>query len=132
MLKKFLDLIGRDAGAADQKAQEGLSKLKVKREIVVGNHRVQIEKKLAEGGYADIYKVADCNLKSKDRSYALKRMFIEGTTRPRIAASLADFQERPMKAKGMIQAVLKAYEAEVTVLRQLNGSAHLPKMDNSS
>ena len=88
---------------------------------------------MAEGGYADIYKVADCNLKSKDRSYALKRMFIEGAaTPPRIAASLAAFQERPMKAKGMSQAVLKAYEAEVTVLRHLNGSAHLPKMDNSS
>ena len=133
MLKKFLDIISKDMGDTDKKVQEGLSKLKVKKEIVIGTHRVQIEKKIAEGGYADIYKVIDCNLKNKEHSYALKRMFIEGANNsPLISQSLESFKERPLGAKAASQVVLKAYEVEITILKHLNGSSYLPKMDNSS
>jgi len=60
-------------------------------------------------------------------------MFIEGANNsPSISQSLESFQERPPKAQGASQVVLKAYEAELTILKHLNGSSYLPKMDNSS
>ena len=69
----------------DQRAQSGLSKLKKRKELQIGDHRVKIESKIAEGGYADIFKVSDAErngpfslINTQSQEYALKRMFIAG------------------------------------------------------
>jgi hypothetical protein len=59
MLKKFFILLNRDLLEVDQRAQSGLSKLKKRKELQIGDHRVKVERKIAEGGYADIFKVSD-------------------------------------------------------------------------
>ena len=64
---------------ADKKAESGLSNLKKKKELLIGSHKIKIDRKVAEGGYADIYRVIDVTNGSMFAStaYALKRMFIE-------------------------------------------------------
>ena len=131
MLKKFLDILSKDLGDADKKAQVGLSKLKHTKEIVIGRHRVKIDQKIAEGGYADIYRVTDCNKQSKSRVYALKRMFIQSNKAPVVAESLNAFQERSL-AGGDSEVVLKAYECEVSILKHLSGGSYLETEANSS
>ena len=59
MLKKFFILLNRDLLEVDQRAHSGLSKLKKRKELQIGDHRVKVESKIAEGGYADIFKVSD-------------------------------------------------------------------------
>ena len=46
---------------------------------MVGSHKVIIEKKIAEGGYADIFKVRSTELIQQESkpAYALKRMFLQ-------------------------------------------------------
>ena len=59
MLKAFFELLNKDQNEADQKAQVGLSKLGNKKTLSIGTHRVKIDRKIAEGGYADIYRVIE-------------------------------------------------------------------------
>ena len=87
MLSKFFKILTIDLKEADKKAEIGLSNLKKKKELLIGTHSVKIDRKIAEGGYADIYRVLDCNAGSLKNSsffsriaeepYALKRMFID-------------------------------------------------------
>jgi hypothetical protein len=69
MLKQFFVLMDRDKQFSGDK--NCFSKLKNNKEVKVGNHTVLIEKKIAEGGYADIFRAHDSN-----NVYALKRMFV--------------------------------------------------------
>ena len=46
---------------ADQLAENGLSQLKKKKELQIGSYKVKIDRKIAEGGYADIYRVIDAS-----------------------------------------------------------------------
>ena len=85
MLQKFFVLLNRDLVEVDQRAQSGLSKLKKRKELQIGEHRVKVEKKIAEGGYADIFKVSDAQrngafslINTQSQEYALKRMFVPG------------------------------------------------------
>jgi hypothetical protein len=62
MLTKFFDLLKQDKNLidAENKSAQGLTKLKEKKEIKIGNHMIKIDRKIAEGGYADVYRVNDC------------------------------------------------------------------------
>lgn len=85
MLQKFFVLLNRDLVEVDQRAQSGLSKLKKRKELQIGDHRVKVDSKIAEGGYADIFKVSDAQkngpfslINTQSQEFALKRMFIAG------------------------------------------------------
>jgi len=120
MLKKFLDLLKVSQNDADQRAQMGLSKLKGRKETAIGSHRVQIDRKIAEGGYADIYKAVDCKPTNSStqgpKIYALKRMFIESESAPYIANDLNVLDEGPVARNDTSRFVRRAYEREVSVL----------------
>ena len=40
----------------------GLSKLSNKKTLTIGTHKVKIDRKIAEGGYADIYRVVEVGM----------------------------------------------------------------------
>ena len=50
MLQRFFELVNRDKN-------EGDTKLKTRKVVQVGEHSVKIERKIAQGGYGDIYQV---------------------------------------------------------------------------
>ena len=83
MLQKFFNILNRDMQEADQLAENGLMELKKKSELTIGNHKVKIDRKIAEGGYADIYRVLDASgpqsffSNAPKQVFALKRQFIE-------------------------------------------------------
>jgi hypothetical protein len=79
MLSRFFKILSMDLLDADKKAESGLSNLKKRKELLIGSHKIKIDRKIAEGGYADIYRVTDVTNGSMfhDVPYALKRMFIE-------------------------------------------------------
>ena len=62
MLSKFFELIKQDKNLveSENRSAQGLKKLKEKKEIKIGNHIIKIDRKIAEGGYADVYRVYDC------------------------------------------------------------------------
>ena len=108
---------------ADQKAEAGLSKLKKKRELQIGAHRVKIDRKIAEGGYADIYRVTDCNAgnlknsaffsKMAEVPYALKRMFIEAESLDCVDSCIH-----------------KAYNSELQLLKTIQGENIIKLIDH--
>ena len=75
MLSRFFKILNVDLVEADQKAEHGLSNLKKWKELLIGSHKIKIDRKIADGGYADIYRVTDVSNGSVP--YALKRMFVE-------------------------------------------------------
>lgn len=85
LLKKFFELLNKDQSESDEKAQAGLSKLSNKKTLTIGTHKVKIDRKIAEGGYADIYRVVEVGMTinnnqfygyQQNQVFALKRMFI--------------------------------------------------------
>ena len=66
--------------------------------LKIGSHSVRIDRKLAEGGFADIFRVNDCSTFSQNMPYALKRMYI-----PAENGSL----------------VRQAYEQEINILQSI-------------
>ena len=76
MLRKFFHLLNKDLEESNNIANAGLSNLKNKKIIQVGNYKVKIDRKIAEGGFADIFRVNDVSTFSELEPYALKRMFI--------------------------------------------------------
>ena len=112
MLKKFLDVLGTDKERNKLDKEKKMAKvkqLKKKKSILIGKHMIKIEKKIAEGGYADIYRVIadeDDNVHIKQSLnpisalgarkhtisvydvpldvYALKRMFFQANSAPKL------------------------------------------------
>ena len=135
MLSKFFLLLNRDLLEADQKAQRGLSKLKQRKQIQIGDHNVVIESKIAEGGYADVFRVAEAKktgdfslLNTESKEYALKRMFIPADN-SKAGQRLAESENGGLMAHGdagvaahihasdeAVDKVRKAYECEVHIM----------------
>lgn len=76
MLKKFFVLLNKDMEEGNKIANTGISKLKNKKVIKIGNYNVKIDRKIAEGGFADIFRVVDCSSFSDNVPYAVKRMYV--------------------------------------------------------
>lgn len=76
MLRKFFHLLNKDLEEGNRIANQGISNLKKQVQITVGNYRVKVDRKIAEGGFADIFRVNNASTFSEGEPYALKRMFI--------------------------------------------------------
>jgi hypothetical protein len=74
--KNFFNLLNRELEEGNRIANNGISNLKNKKMIKVGNHKVMIDRKIAEGGFADIFRVNDNSAFADHMPYALKRMYI--------------------------------------------------------
>lgn len=112
MLKRFFDILRKDKNEVDREEKmEKLSKLKARKSMLIGSHMIKIEKKIAQGGYADIYRVImdeDDNVHMKQSAslmnivgsarssrtisrydvplevFALKRMYFQAQVPPRV------------------------------------------------
>ena len=60
MMHKLMSLLNRDLEEVERRTTTGLSNLKNKKKMTVGARTVRIERKVAEGGYADIFMASDC------------------------------------------------------------------------
>lgn len=123
MLQKFFNILNRDMQDADQMAENGLLELKKKRELTIGVHKVKIDRKIAEGGYADIYRVIDASgsqsfFSNAPKSvFALKRQFIETNSQQ------IDFTNTVSK-----NSVEQAYICEINSLKNVKESQNVIKL----
>ena len=113
MLRRFLEIISINDSkfSIDQeKKQIKLKQLKAKKSIQIGQNLIKIDRKIAEGGYADVYRVVHDNQNQNDSTtntnplfsmnkfgrhtisiydepldvYALKRMYFQSNSPPKI------------------------------------------------
>lgn len=115
MIKKFFDLLNRDLEPGNKIAQSGISNLKNKKTVVIGNHKVKIDRKIAEGGFADIFRVIDCSAFNDNMPYALKRMYVG-----RAQSSQLE--------KGQRHPVEQAFDQEISILSQFKDCPNIIQM----
>ena len=110
MISKFFKILNPFVEEDLKIANQGLSQLKGSKTLTIGNYRVKIDRKIAEGGFADIFRVNDTSTFSDNMPYALKRMFISD------------------KSKESALAVRQAFNQELEILQQFKTSHNLLKM----
>lgn len=126
MMHKLMSLLNRDLEEVERRTTTGLSNLKNKKKITVGSHAIKIERKIAEGGYADIFMASDCATR---QVYALKRMFIPGIGNAGKLSrdSKIDIDFLAVE-NNQISVVRRAFECEVEVFRRFPDSDNLLKL----
>ena len=77
--------------------------------LQVGNYRVKIDRKIAEGGFADIFRVNDTSTFSENMPFALKRMYI------------------PAKKEQSVH-IRRAFEQEIKVLNLVKDCLNVIKL----
>lgn len=87
-----------------------MSNLTKRKNLLVGSHQIKIDRKIAEGGYADIYRVTD----GSKTPFALKRMFVETN---------ADVLSRESNNN-----IAKAYFSELDILQEVQGCDNIVKL----
>jgi len=119
MLRKFFHLLNKDLEEGNKIANQGLSNLKNKKVITIGDKTLKIDRKIAEGGFADIFRVNDQAKFSDSMPYALKRMWVAKPERKK-GNLLEDASE--------VDSVRTAFNQEVKILKKFPDCPNLVKM----